>query len=68
MTLDDILHAAAGVLAVAMFGIGVLWGIHNNPTDTAIALFGIILVCGFVYMMRGELEEWQKEQMHKMGR
>ena len=59
MTLDDILHAATGVLAVAMFGIGVLWGIYNNPTDTAIALFGIILVCGLVYMMRGELEEWQ---------
>lgn len=68
MTLDDILEAGAGVLSVAMFGMGTLWGIHNNPQDTAIALLILIMFGVFAYVTRDEWAKWQKEQIAKNRR
>lgn len=68
MTLDDILHTAAGVMSVVAFGIGTLWGIHNNPADTAVALFSLILIIGVNYAMRDEWKKWHEEQLAKNRR
>lgn len=68
MTFDDIIDAAIGVFGVAMFGIGVLWGIHNNPADTAIALLFLILLGIVVYVMRDDLNKWHEEQLAKNRR
>ncbi len=61
MTLDDILETVIGVLAVAAFGIGTLWGIRYNPADTAVALFSLIVLFVVCYAMRDEFVKWHEQ-------